>query len=290
MNVLVVDDEPTTRAMLRQVLVREPSCTVVEAVDGRAALAALDQQPFGLVITDLGMPELTGLELLEAIRSHPGLAGLPVVVMSAERGEDAVRAAIQLGIQGYLAKPINARVVATRLEPLIKAAGMRRNHPTHSGVDDANGPFLIVDGSVDFRQMFASAFSSERTVLEAATGVGALVEAANAQPAVIFIGSDIGRLAGDLLIRKLRTHRNLQQTKVVAIQSRLSSEPLQGACATIVRSFGAQSFRAQVESILGPLMPAAGSLVAEDARRTQLTCEQVLGTMVGLDIESSGNA
>jgi CheY-specific phosphatase CheX len=139
--------------------------------------------------------------------------------------------------------------------------------------------------------MFASAFSGERSVLQAATGVEALVDAAKAQPAVIFIGSDIGRLAGDLLIRKLRTHRNLQQTKIVAIQSRLSTRRWQGACATIVRSFGAQSFRAQIEGLFGPRLPAGGALVVQAELRTLLAsaCEQVLGMMAGFDIEPCVN-
>jgi two-component system chemotaxis response regulator CheY len=256
MNVLVADDEPTTRAILRHVLKRELSCTVVEAVDGLAALKALDQQPFGLVVTDLGMPEVTGLELLEAIRGDSSLAALPVVIMSAERSEETVRAAIRLGIQGYLAKPIDVTVVTAKLESIVQTAAARRDHSTHGdSAVNPNGTFLVVDGNGDFRQMFASAFSIERPVVEAATGVEALVQAANTSPAAIFVGSDVGLLAGGLLIRKLLNHDNLQQTKIVAIQSTHSSERVPGVHATIVRSVGPESFRAQVESIFRPSPP-----------------------------------
>jgi DNA-binding response OmpR family regulator len=190
---------------------------------------------------------------------------LPVVIMSAERGEETVRAAIRLGIQGYLAKPIDVTVVAAKLESIVQTAAARPDHSARrDSAVDPNGKFLVVDGSDDFRQMFASAFSIERPVVEAATGVEALVQAASTSPTAIFVGSDVGLLAGRLLIRKLRSHGNLQQTRIVAIQSTHSSEPLPGVHATIVRSVGPESLRAQVESIDWPSSPDKSFAVPQE--------------------------
>jgi CheY-like chemotaxis protein len=77
--VLVVDDEEGTREVLREV-VEMMGCSVLVAANGAEALTVLADSRPCLVILDLLMPVMTGAELLEAMRKHPALAGLPVVV------------------------------------------------------------------------------------------------------------------------------------------------------------------------------------------------------------------
>jgi CheY-like chemotaxis protein len=80
--VLIVDDEPDILAMLRDVL-EEAGFMVLTAPDGKAALALLAHTPVELVLTDLMMPQLTGLQLAQQLRSDPQTAAIPVLVMSA---------------------------------------------------------------------------------------------------------------------------------------------------------------------------------------------------------------
>jgi CheY-like chemotaxis protein len=80
--VLIVDDEPDILAMLRDLL-EEAGFVVLTARDGRAALALLAHTPVALVLTDLMMPQVTGLQLAEQMRSDPRTAAIPVLAMSA---------------------------------------------------------------------------------------------------------------------------------------------------------------------------------------------------------------
>jgi CheY-like chemotaxis protein len=80
--VLIVDDEPNILAMLRDVL-EDAGFVVVTAHDGKAALALLAYTPVALVLTDLMMPEVTGLQLAQQLRSDPRTAAIPVLLMSA---------------------------------------------------------------------------------------------------------------------------------------------------------------------------------------------------------------
>jgi CheY-like chemotaxis protein len=80
--VLIVDDELDILAMLRNVL-EEAGFMVLTAPDGKAALALLAHTPVALVLTDLMMPQLTGLQLAQQLRSDPRTAAIPVLVMSA---------------------------------------------------------------------------------------------------------------------------------------------------------------------------------------------------------------
>jgi CheY-like chemotaxis protein len=81
-RILVVDDEPSTRELYLVIL--EPSFDVEEAEDGAEALARLRQRPFDLVITDIHMPVMNGVELIRAIRADPALEQLPVIVQTAD--------------------------------------------------------------------------------------------------------------------------------------------------------------------------------------------------------------
>ncbi len=80
--VLIVDDESDILAMLRDVL-EDAGFAVLTARDGKAALALLEHTPVALVLTDLMMPRVTGLQMAEQMRSNPRTAALPVLVMSA---------------------------------------------------------------------------------------------------------------------------------------------------------------------------------------------------------------
>ncbi len=115
MRVLVVDDDASVRLILRRVLTGPLKCTVTEAADGVEALQEAARHPYELVLLDLVMPNLDGLETLAALRGDQRLASVPVVVLSADREEASVRRALELGVSDYLSKPLNVPVVTDRL-------------------------------------------------------------------------------------------------------------------------------------------------------------------------------
>ncbi len=104
-RVLVVDDSPVVRRMVTQILA-DAGYGVESAPDGAAALRAIEQAPFDLVVTDLHMPPPDGFGLLEAVRARDPM--LPVIILTGSHAHDmdaAVRA-LRLGAQDYLAKPL----------------------------------------------------------------------------------------------------------------------------------------------------------------------------------------
>jgi two-component system, chemotaxis family, sensor kinase CheA len=101
--ILVVDDTAVVRELERSIL-EEAGYRVRTATDGRAALAALAGTPVDLVVTDVDMPGGDGLELTRAIRAEPGLAGLPVVVVTSKATDADRRRAMEAGADAYLVK------------------------------------------------------------------------------------------------------------------------------------------------------------------------------------------
>jgi two-component system chemotaxis sensor kinase CheA len=102
-NVLVVDDQFTVRELQRAIL-RAAGYRVEVACDGREALQTLTKADFDIVVTDLQMPEMDGLELLGAIRADPSSSGLPVIVVTSRGSEEDRRLGVQAGADAYIVK------------------------------------------------------------------------------------------------------------------------------------------------------------------------------------------
>ena len=123
-HVLVVDDSGPARLLVRQALEGWARRTgrkvdVVEAENGFEALRELPRSPIDLVLTDVNMPTLSGLELIRMIRSRPEQSALPVIAVSTERdAEDAARAR-KAGADGYLGKPFDVETFDRVLEEVL---------------------------------------------------------------------------------------------------------------------------------------------------------------------------
>ena len=102
-SILVVDDALTIRELQRSILERA-GFDVRVAVDGKHALSALAEAPSDLVLTDIEMPNMDGFALTEAIRAHPTLANIPVLILSSRTSADDRQRGLDAGADGYIQK------------------------------------------------------------------------------------------------------------------------------------------------------------------------------------------
>ncbi|TAL75018.1 MAG: chemotaxis protein CheY [Rhodanobacter sp.] len=131
LKILVVDDFSTMRRIVKNLLVELgfTAALIQEADDGVNAMAMLKAQPFDFVVTDWNMPNMTGIDLLKAIRAEPALKALPVLMVTAENNRDQIIAAAQAGVNGYIVKPFTAATLEEKLtkvfERLAAAGGAK---------------------------------------------------------------------------------------------------------------------------------------------------------------------
>ena len=122
MKILVVDDMPLMRHVLINMLRQLDYKVIVEATDGLQALNILQNQMFDLVITDLHMPKMDGITLLDNIRKYAELKNLPVLMVTCEDSSSTVKKAINAKVSGFIVKPFNMNVLSAQLTRLsIKA-------------------------------------------------------------------------------------------------------------------------------------------------------------------------
>lgn len=103
-KIMTVDDSATIRKMLTLILT-DAGYDVVEARDGREALAMLTKFPVDMLVTDLNMPLLNGIELASAVRHLPGGRFLPIIMLTTETAELKKGNAKSVGVSGWLTKP-----------------------------------------------------------------------------------------------------------------------------------------------------------------------------------------
>jgi two-component system chemotaxis response regulator CheY len=121
---LIVDDSSVMRKIVERALRQAGLETLVvhEAGSGTEALEVLKAQPVDLILSDINMPAMDGLEFLRQIRAQNLAVGVPVVMITTESSEEHVRQAIQAGARGYIRKPFTAEQVKERVLPLVSAA------------------------------------------------------------------------------------------------------------------------------------------------------------------------
>jgi two-component system chemotaxis response regulator CheY len=124
MKFLVVDDFSTMRRIVINLLKELGYSNIEEAEDGAVGLKKLQAEKFDFVVTDWNMPNMSGLELLQAIRADDKLKHLPVLLVTAEAKNDNIVAAAQAGASGYIVKPFTAVTLEEKLVKIIEKHGL----------------------------------------------------------------------------------------------------------------------------------------------------------------------
>jgi CheY-like chemotaxis protein len=294
-RILLCDDDLTTRFLLKRLLNRELSCAVVEADNGVAALKALAQDPFDLLILDLHMPVMDGRETLQVIRDTPALRQLPVVILTAEKEEQEVRSIIRLGVRAFLLKPLMQERAQARLRDVL--AGIERQ-ASSDGAPRVRGPVLergqalvIADGDGDFRQMVASVVGEHFEVHDAANGVEALDLVARGVASAVLVGRNLPILNADALAAKIRTLPGPRR-RLVAISPKAEVSVAEASGlydAVVTRTFIPDAFGAAMEALLRsenvPPVTRLMTLVPWFKTSVAAAVQQVFGMVLKMDAE-----
>ena len=293
MKILLVDDSLTIRTLLRRVLGEMGHKDTFEAGNGIEALAHIGHHRFDLVVMDVNMPLMDGLETLEAIRSAPEHRSLPVVMLTSEKSEDVVRRLVALGITGYLAKPLSKDSMADALSRIITRLQQPSAAPTAPAQAGPARSVLVVEHDPDLRYFLVSALSGHYEVAEADSAASAL-QICHGAAAPVFdvtiVGPHVALPPVEMFVPKLRAVPQLSAMRVMAcgdkgarpapndlfdFQLELSHVP-----EVFLADFGRAL--AGIQTPLARLLMVRPSL-AEDVTRA---AEQLFGMMLSCELDS----
>jgi len=119
MKLLIVDDDKTTRKLLSLYL-KGKGYEVVSAENGLDAIEKLGTESINLVVTDMNMPYMDGIELTKTLRSDSILKDIPIIMVTTEADDDEKEKAFDAGVNDYLVKPTNADAISDSIKRIVK--------------------------------------------------------------------------------------------------------------------------------------------------------------------------
>ena len=122
LNILIVDDSAAIRKVLIRVLRQTelPLGDIREASDGQEAIEKLNEANAGLILSDINMPKMDGLQLLSRLRSEKRWKHIPVIMITTEGSKASVLQAVELGAQGYVRKPFTAEQIKDKITSCMR--------------------------------------------------------------------------------------------------------------------------------------------------------------------------
>lgn len=122
-RLLVIDDDPIQREFA-SVYLSTPTATVDTAMDGADGLGKLASTKYDLIVTDLEMPVMGGLEVIRRVRADPALADIPIVVVTSLEDIESIDRAYDAGATSFVTKPVNWRLLTYQLRFVLRAHRM----------------------------------------------------------------------------------------------------------------------------------------------------------------------
>lgn len=123
LSILLIDDDELERMKFKKVCkdISFP-CSIVEAVNGKQALEFLKEEKslFNIIILDLHMPKMNGLELLENLKSNMEFKNIPIIIMSNSEDDSELKKCYDFGISGYFTKPVQYSKYSKKVKSLLK--------------------------------------------------------------------------------------------------------------------------------------------------------------------------
>jgi len=122
---LVVDDSLTMRRIVANTLKTIGYADMIEAADGKEAMAKLLSEGADFLITDWNMPEMNGLELSRWVRSAPQLAAMPILMVTTRGNKEDVIEAMKARVNNYIVKPFTAQGLKEKIDAILKTADLK---------------------------------------------------------------------------------------------------------------------------------------------------------------------
>jgi DNA-binding response OmpR family regulator len=165
-KVLTVDDSRTIRMIVKKAF-QQYNCDIIEAENGVEGLALADKEKPDLIVLDITMPVMTGIEMLGRLKENPDLKAIPVIMLTAESGKDNVMNIVKMGVRDYIVKPFKGDQLIERARHIIDLS--HRVGATGAKAEDQPQQWFKVDGDYLLLTLPAKINRAKCSQIESAT-------------------------------------------------------------------------------------------------------------------------
>lgn len=272
-EILIVDDDIGIIQILKSHLLKNYNCNVSTAMNGLDALLKLRESKIDLIFLDLAMPEINGMEALDAIRNDSELKNIPVVIMSSISKKEVVQQALKYGIFDYIRKPIIIHEAALRFDQVIKSI-LKNQSEEHTE------KILIIDNDKKFKNELAKLLSERYKILTAEDGAEGYKIFTIDSPKIVILGEDIKILNEKYLARKIKNHQSGGDVKIIMTRTKndLSIEERSFVDLFVEKNFMAEIFEENFEKPKNPFSSFKEFFEDEKSESEKLTAyTKILG-------------
>jgi CheY-like chemotaxis protein len=279
-KVLVVDDDPAMRRLVVRLTSRHPGVTIREAEHGVEALALVEAERPDLIFTDVTMPYLDGLGLLEALRGSTAGRDIPVVAVSAISDRALVLRMVDLGIEDYLLKPLDPALAGERFDAIVSRIAAREVPDGRLAPPRATA--LLVDREPGYGDIVRAAVGDRFEVVDHLPASAALAWAITNHPALLLLGQGLPMPSEQVLAR---TARAAWECQVVLLSDHPGVDAPDDYHAVVARSHVPRKLAQALEGVIAALH-SDGNVLTDQLRhaiREELAhaCRQSLGILTG---------
>ncbi len=286
LRVLLADDDPSTRLLLRRWVSRSLQADIAEAENGVEALEQIAASPVDLVVLDVNMPLLDGIECLSMLRSDPARKDLEVLIASVVQTESRVREAIALGVSDYVLKPLEYESFSLRLRRAAQRIKTRREE--RSQEHQSNLPrVLIGDPDPNFCDFAQSALAGRFACQGARSAGDALVQILRWKPDLVLLSPQMPGISLQFLLTKIGSLKGSSSMQVYLLANSapegIDSKHVSGL---LPRTYVPETFRSRVLQLLqggGPVGRGILTWIQALDPEVLTALRQALGMMTGIE-------
>src|SRR3954467_7519275 len=215
-KVLTVDDSKTVRIIVRKAF-KPYDCDIIEAGNGVEGLAVAAKELPALILLDVTMPVMDGVEMLTKLKSDPALKGIPVIMLTAEGGREHVLKIAKIGVRDYLVKPFKEEVLIEKcgrvldLKPIADAPAKARS------IFDPADVLIVEDKPAIIQQIQEGLRHTPWKIKGVATQAEAVAHCATATPDLILVSLSLPEESAFSFFRHIRTGIKTKYTPVFGL-------------------------------------------------------------------------
>jgi two-component system cell cycle response regulator len=227
-KILTVDDSKTVRIIVRKAF-KSFDCDVLEAQNGVEGLAMAAKQTPDIILLDITMPVMDGVEMLTKIKSDPSLKSIPVIMLTAEAGRENVMKIAKIGVRDYIVKPFKEDVLVNKVSRIIELRPAGDKEPRQKKIDDPI-EIVVVEDKPAILDQIEKGFSDTNWIITGVSTTGEAIDFCQRRiPACIIVSLSLPEDAGITLYRIIRSNAKSKYLPIFGLSVKTEVEEQQRA-------------------------------------------------------------
>jgi len=215
-KILTVDDSKAVRMVVRKTF-KDFDCEIIEASNGVEGLATAGREDPDIILLDVTMPVMDGVEMLTKLKTDPKTKGIPVIMLTAEAGRDNVLRIAKIGIRDYIVKPFQDKTLVDKVDRIIDLRPKGEKEQKRKSIHDACEIMIVEDNELNMKLFNDLLATQGYNRILTRDGLNALDLAREHRPDLILMDIQLPEVSGLEVTKWIKDDDEISQIPIVAV-------------------------------------------------------------------------